>query len=90
MSLRWVLQGSSCGAAIKDLNMPTEKDVIEWIGVNWPSIVMTAFLTKSYLKIREFPIRLKRLEERVERVFEVCSGMHPDKAVFLFKEKEEK
>lgn len=67
----------------------TEADVILWLSKNWPSLLTIGALTKAYLKIREFPARLSRLEARVERVLEVCAAQHPEKGVFLFREKEE-
>jgi hypothetical protein len=69
--------------------MPTEKDVLEWIGANWPSLALVLALSKAYLKIRAIPRRLKILEGRTNRLMEICSKQHADSGAFLWNDKTE-
>lgn len=66
--------------------MPTEKDVLEWLALNWPSLALVSVLVKVYLKIRAIPVRLSRAEKRIDRILEVCTKQHPDQGAFLFRD----
>lgn len=67
----------------------TEETVTKWLVENWPSIPAALLLSAIYAKLRGFVSRLNRAENRIERIMDVCSAMHPDKSRDLFKEKKE-
>jgi len=67
----------------------TEAELMVWIGSNWPSLLLVLALGKAYLKIRAFPLRLRRVEKRIERIMTVCAKQHGDQAAFLFREEED-
>lgn len=70
--------------------MLTESEITEWVLKNWPSIVMTVFMVKAYLKLRQFPVRLARLERQVKRVTDVCYSENQDRGGDLFRDEEGK
>jgi hypothetical protein len=62
------------------------KLLVDWLAVNWPSIPAALILSAIYLKLRKFVSRLVRIENRIKRIMDVCSGQHPEKGKDLFKE----
>ena len=69
--------------------MPTEKDALEWLALNWPSLVLVLALSKAYLKIRAIPRRISLLESRLVRLMEICSKSHPENGAFLWNDKQD-
>ncbi len=67
----------------------TEKDVLDWIAQNWPSVALVAALSKAYLKIRSIPRRISLLENRMVRIMEICSKSHPESGAFLWNDKKD-
>jgi hypothetical protein len=70
--------------------MPTEADAIAWFHDNWPSLVMGLALAKSYLKLRQFPVRLARMERQQKRLLDVVIEKYPEEGERLFRDEEGK
>jgi hypothetical protein len=47
-------------------------------------------LMKAYLKLRQFPVRLARVERQVKRIADVCYSTNPNRGGDLFRDEEGK
>jgi hypothetical protein len=64
----------------------TEEQALEWLYQHWPSLGIAALLAATYIRLWRFNRRVLLLQNRLERILDVCSGQHPELGAKLYRE----